>query len=36
MRAALHGRDLDPLSIFNNMAVVWSHHFAGRHEEAAR
>ena len=27
-------RDLDPLSVFNNIGVAWSHHFAGRHREA--
>jgi serine/threonine protein kinase len=27
-------RDLDPLSIFNNIGVAWSHHFAGRHRDA--
>ena len=27
-------RDLDPLSIFNNIGVAWAHHFAGRHREA--
>jgi serine/threonine protein kinase len=27
-------RDLDPLSLFNNISVAWSHHFAGRHREA--
>jgi eukaryotic-like serine/threonine-protein kinase len=29
-------RDLDPLSVFTNMGVAWAHHFAGRHELAAR
>jgi len=27
-------RDLDPLSVFNNIGVAWAHHFAGRHREA--
>jgi serine/threonine protein kinase len=27
-------RNLDPLSIFNNMGVAWAHHFAGRNREA--
>ena len=27
-------RDLDPLSIFNNIGVAWAHHFAGRHRDA--
>ena len=27
-------RDLDPLSLFNNIGVAWAHHFAGRHREA--
>jgi eukaryotic-like serine/threonine-protein kinase len=33
---ALLARDLDPLSVFNNMAVAWVHHFAGDHEKAAQ
>ena len=27
-------RDLDPLSVFNNIGVAWAHHFAGRHRDA--
>ena len=27
-------RDLDPLSIFNNIGVAWAHHFAGRNRDA--
>ena len=33
---AIKSRELDPLSVFNNMAVVWTYHFAGRHTDAAR
>jgi eukaryotic-like serine/threonine-protein kinase len=33
---ALIARDLDPLSVFNNMAVAWVHHFAGDHEKAVQ
>jgi eukaryotic-like serine/threonine-protein kinase len=33
---ALMARDLDPISVFNNMAVAWVHHFAGDHEKAAQ
>lgn len=33
---AEQARELDPLSVFTNMAVAWAHHFAGRHEQAAR
>ena len=36
LAAALRARDLDPLSVFTNMSVVWSHHFAGDHEAAIR
>ena len=36
LREAETARELDPLSIFSNMAVTWVHHFAGRHEQAAR
>jgi serine/threonine protein kinase/tetratricopeptide (TPR) repeat protein len=32
--AARRARELDPLSVFNNMAVAWTHHFAGHHKEA--
>ena len=31
----LHGRDLDPLSLFINSGVAWIHHFAGHPAEAA-
>jgi eukaryotic-like serine/threonine-protein kinase len=31
---AREARDLDPISLFTNMGVAWSHHFAGRHREA--
>ena len=27
-------RDLDPISVFTNIGVAWSHHFAGRYREA--
>jgi eukaryotic-like serine/threonine-protein kinase len=33
---ALMARDLDPLSVFNNMAVAWVHHFAGDDEKAVQ
>jgi eukaryotic-like serine/threonine-protein kinase len=33
---ALLARDLDPLSVFNNMAVAWVHRFSGDHEKAAQ
>ena len=36
LAAARTGRDLDPLSIFTNIGVAWAHHFAGRHDLAAR
>jgi serine/threonine-protein kinase len=36
LKEALIGRDLDPLSLFANMGVVWAYHFGGRHEDAAR
>jgi tetratricopeptide (TPR) repeat protein len=31
---ARQARDLDPISLFTNIAVAWSHHFAERHREA--
>ena len=31
---AATARELDPLSIFNNIGVAWAHHFAGRHRDA--
>ena len=34
LKEARTARDLDPLSLFNNISVAWSHHFAGRHREA--
>jgi serine/threonine-protein kinase len=34
--AARRARELDPLSVFNNMAVAWTHHFAAHHKEAIR
>ena len=27
-------RDLDPISVFTNISVAWSHHFAGRYRDA--
>jgi serine/threonine protein kinase len=36
LQSALHGRELDPLSLFINVGVAWVHHFAGRPEEAIR
>lgn len=36
LKEAERARELDPLSVFNNMAVAWAHHFAGRHDLAAR
>ena len=36
LKEASAGRDLDPLSLFANMGVVWAYHFAGRHEDAIR
>ena len=34
LKEARTARELDPLSLFNNISVAWSHHFAGRHREA--
>jgi tetratricopeptide (TPR) repeat protein len=36
LKEALIARDLDPLSLFANMGVVWAYHFGGRHEDAMR
>lgn len=36
LREAMIARDLDPLSLFANMSVVWAYHFGGRHEDAIR
>jgi eukaryotic-like serine/threonine-protein kinase len=36
LAAALRARDLEPLSLFNNMAVTWTYHFAGDFEGAVR
>ncbi len=36
LAAALRARDLDPLSLFNNMAVTWTYHFAADFEGAVR
>ena len=35
LREARLARELEPLSLFTNVGVAWSHHFAGRHEDAA-
>jgi len=34
LHEARTARDLDLISVFTNMGVAWSHHFAGRHREA--
>ncbi len=36
LKEVLHGRELDPLSLFINVGVAWIHHFAGRPEDAMR
>ena len=36
LKAALEGRNLDPLSGFANIGVAWVHHFAGNHTDALR
>jgi len=35
-QSALHGRELDPLSLFINVGVAWIHHFGGRPADAIR
>ncbi len=34
LKEARIARDLDPISVFTNIGVAWSHHFAGRYRDA--